>query len=42
MLAAYVEKQYPNAMNIKASLGAYDAAKAGIRLGAKQFVDGMR
>ncbi|MGV7166447.1 DUF3313 domain-containing protein [Xanthomonas axonopodis pv. cajani] len=42
LLAAYVEKQYPNAMNIKASLGAYDAAKAGIRLGAKQFVDGMR
>ncbi|WP_386339374.1 DUF3313 domain-containing protein [Xanthomonas citri pv. citri] len=42
LLAAYVEKQYPNAMNIKASLGAYDAAKAGIGLGAKQFVDGMR
>ncbi|SUZ29930.1 hypothetical protein CPBF424_37790 [Xanthomonas euroxanthea] len=28
-------------MNIKASLGAYDAAKAGIRKGAEQLVKGM-
>ncbi|MFA0924449.1 DUF3313 domain-containing protein [Xanthomonas fragariae] len=41
LLAAYVEKQYPSAMNIKASLGAYDAAKAGIRKGAEQFVEGL-
>ncbi|CAD0363803.1 DUF3313 domain-containing protein [Xanthomonas hortorum] len=41
LLAAYVEKQYPSAMNIKASLGAYDAAKAGIRKGAEQLVKGM-
>ncbi|MFO3706279.1 DUF3313 domain-containing protein [Xanthomonas codiaei] len=41
LLDAYVEKQYPSAMNIKASLGAYDAAKAGIRKGAEQLVDGL-
>ncbi|MEA9589229.1 DUF3313 domain-containing protein [Xanthomonas sp. WHRI 10064A] len=41
LLAAYVEKQYPSAMNIKASLGAYDAAKAGIRKGAEQLIDGI-
>ncbi|WP_234425181.1 DUF3313 domain-containing protein, partial [Xanthomonas fragariae] len=41
LLAAYVEKQYPSAMNIKASLGAYDAAKAGIRKGAEQLVEGL-
>ncbi|CAD2250034.1 DUF3313 domain-containing protein [Xanthomonas arboricola] len=41
LLAAYVEKQYPSAMNIKASLGAYDAARAGIRKGAEQLVKGM-
>lgn len=42
LLAAYVEKQYPSALNIKASLGAYDAAKAGIRKGADQFVQGLQ
>ncbi|WP_425530397.1 DUF3313 domain-containing protein [Xanthomonas campestris] len=42
LLAAYVEKQYPSALNIKASLGAYDAAKAGIRRGADQFVQGLQ
>ncbi|MCD0278477.1 DUF3313 domain-containing protein [Xanthomonas melonis] len=41
LLAAYVEKQYPSAINIKASLGAYDAAKAGIRKGAEQLVEGL-
>lgn len=42
LLAAYVEKQYPSALNIKASLGAYDATKAGIRKGADQFVQGLQ
>jgi hypothetical protein len=42
LLAAYVEKQYPSALNIKASLGAYDAAKAGIRKGVDQFVQGLQ
>lgn len=37
LLAAYVEKQYPNAMNFKASLGSLDAAKAGIRKGAEEL-----
>lgn len=41
LLAAYVEKQYPSAMNIKASLGAYDAARTGIRKGAEQLVEGL-
>ncbi|MCC4621283.1 DUF3313 domain-containing protein [Xanthomonas cassavae CFBP 4642] len=41
LLAAYVEKQYPGAMNIKASFGTYDAAKAGIRKGAEQLVEGL-
>ncbi len=38
LLATCVEKQYPDAMNIKASLGAYDAAKAEIGKGAEQTV----
>ncbi|GAE48731.1 hypothetical protein XPR_0861 [Xanthomonas arboricola pv. pruni MAFF 301420] len=41
LLSAYVEKQYPNAMNVKASLGAYGAAKTGIRKGAEQLVESM-
>ncbi|WP_184557762.1 DUF3313 domain-containing protein [Xanthomonas arboricola] len=41
LLAAYVEKQYPSAMNIKASLGAYGAAKAGIRKGAERLLKGI-
>ncbi|NIK02989.1 DUF3313 domain-containing protein [Xanthomonas cannabis] len=41
LLAAYVEKQYPSAMNIKANLGAYGAAKAGIRKGAEQLLEGI-
>lgn len=35
LLAAYVEKQYPSAMNLKASVGTLEAAKAGIRKGAE-------
>lgn len=41
LITAYVEKQYPNAMNFKASLGALAAAKAGVRKGAQQLVDGL-
>ncbi|MFT4247848.1 MAG: DUF3313 domain-containing protein [Pseudomonas sp.] len=37
LLVAYVEKQYPNAMDFKASLGSLDAAKAGIRKGAEEL-----
>ncbi|MEE7567753.1 DUF3313 domain-containing protein [Xanthomonas sp. Kuri4-3] len=38
LLAAYVEKQYPSAMNPKASLGTLDASKAGIRKGAEALI----
>ncbi|WP_201722685.1 DUF3313 domain-containing protein [Caulobacter sp. BP25] len=34
LLGAEIVKQYPNAMNIKASVGALSAAKAGVRKGA--------
>jgi len=36
LLGAYVSKQYPNAMNVKASIGGLGAAKAGIRKGAEE------
>ena len=38
LLNAYVEKQYPNAMNIKATFGSLSAAKTGIRKGAGELV----
>lgn len=38
LLGAYVSKQYPNAMNVKASIGGLGAAKAGIRKGAEDLV----
>ncbi|WP_369980414.1 DUF3313 domain-containing protein [Xanthomonas bundabergensis] len=38
LLSAYVSKQYPNAMNVKASIGGLGAAKAGIRKGAEDLV----
>lgn len=42
LLLAYVSKQYPNAMNVMASMGALAAAKAGIRKGAQDLVDRMQ
>ncbi|TCV96416.1 uncharacterized protein DUF3313 [Luteibacter rhizovicinus] len=38
LLAAYVAKQYPNAMNVKSSIGALTASKTGIRKGAEDLV----
>lgn len=37
LLDAYVSKQYPNAMNVKANIGALSASKAGIRRGAEDM-----
>lgn len=42
LLAAYVEKQYPNAYNISASMGALAAAKVGIVKGAEELVGWLR
>ncbi|MCD7099678.1 DUF3313 domain-containing protein [Stenotrophomonas sp. MMGLT7] len=42
LLAAYVEKQYPSAINPKSSLGALDASRAGIRKGAKELLERMQ
>jgi hypothetical protein len=42
LLAAYIEKQYPNPYNISASLGALSAAKVGIEKGAEQLVERLR
>ena len=38
LLSAYVAKQYPNAYNVKATLGALDAAKTGIQKGADELL----
>jgi hypothetical protein len=38
LLHAYVEKQYPNAMNVKSTFGSLSAAKTGIRKGADALV----
>ncbi|HSI51341.1 MAG TPA: DUF3313 domain-containing protein [Ideonella sp.] len=38
LLAAYVSKQYPGAWDLKAGIGALNAAKAGIRSGADELV----
>lgn len=42
LLLAYVTKQYPNAMNVKASVGALSAARTGIKKGAEDLLDRMR
>lgn len=42
LLRAYVEKQYPNAMNIKASLAKWGAAKTGLKKGAKDLADQLQ
>lgn len=39
LLSAFVEKQYPNAMNMKASFGALAASKADIRKGAEELAE---
>lgn len=41
LLKAYVDKQYPNAMNVKASVGALTASRAGIDKGAENLLKGM-
>lgn len=38
LLSAYVSKQYPNALNVKATIGGLGASKAGIRKGAQDLV----
>lgn len=42
LLAAYVEKQYPNAYNISASMGSLAAAKVGIDKGAEELAGWLR
>lgn len=42
LLAAYVSKQYPNAWNLKAGIGAMSASLAGIQNGADQLVAYLR
>ncbi|MGA7436570.1 MAG: DUF3313 domain-containing protein [Luteibacter sp.] len=41
LLRAYVDKQYPNAMNFKASFGPLTASKRGIDKGADSFVSSL-
>jgi uncharacterized lipoprotein YmbA len=38
LLNAYVAKQYPNAMNVKATFGALSASKTGIKKGAQDLL----
>jgi hypothetical protein len=38
LLCAYVEKQYPNAMNVGSTFGALSASKVGIRKGAQELM----
>ncbi|MGH8027985.1 MAG: DUF3313 domain-containing protein [Pseudoxanthomonas sp.] len=42
VLLAYVAKQYPNAMNVKASVGALAASRTGIKKGAKDLLERMQ
>jgi len=42
LLAAYVAKQYPNAWNLKAGIGAMSASLAGVQNGADQLVAYLR
>jgi hypothetical protein len=39
LLCAYVTKQAPGALNVSASVGTLDAARAGVRIGARQLRD---
>jgi hypothetical protein len=42
LLKAYVDKQYPNAMNMKATFGALSASKTGIQKGADNLLDNLK
>jgi hypothetical protein len=42
LLGAYVSKQYPNAWNLKAGMGALSASTAGIQNGADQLLTYLR
>jgi hypothetical protein len=42
LLKAYVDKQYPNAMNMKATFGALSASKTGIQKGADSLLDNLK
>lgn len=42
LLMAYVSKQYPNAMNIAASIGPLNASMSGIENGAEAFIGQLR
>jgi len=42
LLAAYVAKQYPNAWNLRAGIGAMSASVAGVENGADQLVTYLR
>ena len=42
LLKAYVDKQYPNAMNMKSTFGALTASKTGIRKGADTLLESMQ
>lgn len=42
LLKAYITKQYPNAMNVSASIGSIGAAKAGIDKGADELLSEMK
>jgi len=42
LLKAYVDKQYPNAMNMKATFGALSAARTGIQKGADNLLDNLQ
>jgi len=42
LLGAYVSKQYPNAWNLKAGMGAMSASEVGIQKGADQLITYLR
>lgn len=42
LLSAYIVKQYPNSLNIGASIGALAAARTGIEKGAEMMVEQLR
>jgi hypothetical protein len=42
LLKAYVDKQYPNAMNMKSTFGSLTASKTGIRKGADNLLENLQ
>jgi len=42
LLKAYVDKQYPNAMNMKATFGSLSAARTGIQKGADNLLQNLQ